>query len=848
MIMSGLALLLALVLLGTASLAWFTISTNPEITGIKVNIFTDKAILVSDDGTNFDESTVISFDRYVPLTPVSTVDGQNWFLPAYNDDGSLKDSTEFILDDNLTHANVLRYAPLEPDSETGVVPEYDITKKYPELEGAELMEAYKKGYYLYTDIYLKTELEEGATVRLSNPTPTPSLEKEDYPDLTDEEFQEFKKLQEQKETSDWAKKKGVDGSYVVPRYTLHADPETGTTSVVNISQQAESSVRVGFLVNPSHVGSSRADYMHTQYLNEEPSEDGLGLGENPQDVYWATEKRKVDTTPRTRTVLTEESKETVRISEVPTAADAVQIVNAFLAYPGEALPEGTPSTWKLIGTVPCTAETVTDSGASLTVKNQDREDVTFSGKTERFYTLDQVKSSLINRTAEWTVTEHIQFTSDDTLEPFVPDGEDKIGTVSAVTAEKTRTFSIVFTWTEGTDPVTSVKELDFPVFEESPDYRYQVNSVYTYDETGTTDYGKEKILGVWTSKANLDTGTETKTVVQETKPEEVVHTEDTESLPGVLVETYSAETKKTASRYYSGDMYKSQENRFVIYEPNADKRSLGPDSLKEDDAGPKGKPDKEIANQSDRYIISYYIQDTEYQEGNYIVTRPIGIDGTRTQTGTDEEGKTISRQVPNFVPISLERKVIGSGTAAETYLDRLIVQRKSTWDEEALLNRLASGSLTAADPLFYFKNALRFVTDPENADDPNYGLSSCISAMGRFLRAKTVYEKLENRALNENYQKELFAVPQQDNGNALYTTVSGTDQDASFNASPDVNVSDTIVVKLQQDVPVKIRLFIWIEGQDVDCWNDIASGSFHMNLEFAATDGGQVQTEENEGK
>ncbi len=41
-------LLLSLVMLVTASLAWLTISTKPEISGMQVQLFTGKALLISD--------------------------------------------------------------------------------------------------------------------------------------------------------------------------------------------------------------------------------------------------------------------------------------------------------------------------------------------------------------------------------------------------------------------------------------------------------------------------------------------------------------------------------------------------------------------------------------------------------------------------------------------------------------------------------------------------------------------------------------------------------------------------------------------------------------------------------
>ncbi len=49
------------------------------------------------------------------------------------------------------------------------------------------------------------------------------------------------------------------------------------------------------------------------------------------------------------------------------------------------------------------------------------------------------------------------------------------------------------------------------------------------------------------------------------------------------------------------------------------------------------------------------------------------------------------------------------------------------------------------------------------------------------------------------------------------------------------NASDTVVVRLSNNRPLKIRLFVWIEGQDVDCWNDISADRFLVNLEFGGT-------------
>ena len=44
---------------------------------------------------------------------------------------------------------------------------------------------------------------------------------------------------------------------------------------------------------------------------------------------------------------------------------------------------------------------------------------------------------------------------------------------------------------------------------------------------------------------------------------------------------------------------------------------------------------------------------------------------------------------------------------------------------------------------------------------------------------------------------------------------------------------DVYIIKLERNVPQRIRMFIWIEGQDVDCVNAAAASNFAINLELA---------------
>ncbi len=46
---------------------------------------------------------------------------------------------------------------------------------------------------------------------------------------------------------------------------------------------------------------------------------------------------------------------------------------------------------------------------------------------------------------------------------------------------------------------------------------------------------------------------------------------------------------------------------------------------------------------------------------------------------------------------------------------------------------------------------------------------------------------------------------------------------------------DVVIVELEEDVPQRIRMFIWIEGQDVDCSGDLSASSLLLNLELAGS-------------
>ena len=44
---------------------------------------------------------------------------------------------------------------------------------------------------------------------------------------------------------------------------------------------------------------------------------------------------------------------------------------------------------------------------------------------------------------------------------------------------------------------------------------------------------------------------------------------------------------------------------------------------------------------------------------------------------------------------------------------------------------------------------------------------------------------------------------------------------------------DVKIIELERNIPQRIRMFIWLEGQDMDCAASAKSASFAVNIEFA---------------
>ena len=125
------ALLCAMAMIVMSSYAWLTASTSPVAEGIQVAVGGGSTILLAPDLVNNDGvhypgafgatlrlDDLLDADAHSGLTPVSTADGLNWYLPVYytEDDpevragtakaGDLKPYDQFLCDETLTHANL----------------------------------------------------------------------------------------------------------------------------------------------------------------------------------------------------------------------------------------------------------------------------------------------------------------------------------------------------------------------------------------------------------------------------------------------------------------------------------------------------------------------------------------------------------------------------------------------------------------------------------------------------------------------------------------------------------------------------------------------------------------------
>ena len=172
-------------------------------------------------------------------------------------------------------------------------------------------------------------------------------------------------------------------------------------------------------------------------------------------------------------------------------------------------------------------------------------------------------------------------------------------------------------------------------------------------------------------------------------------------------------------------------------------------------------------------------------------------------TGLDgSEGTSFLIYEPNGTDGGTYTVTTPQSAAGETgdVHDRLTVQKTSQWKSESLNNAFAQ-FVASADEDLLNKDALtvarQFYTEKLN------GLYRPYVTSGQFYqRAADLYENAEN---------------------AENAPISGA-------------ATDGVILRLKANQPQRIRLFVWLEGQDVDCTNDAQNALLGIHLELAGSD------------
>ena len=169
-------------------------------------------------------------------------------------------------------------------------------------------------------------------------------------------------------------------------------------------------------------------------------------------------------------------------------------------------------------------------------------------------------------------------------------------------------------------------------------------------------------------------------------------------------------------------------------------------------------------------------------------------------TGLDsDEGTSFLIYEPNGTDGGTYTVTTPQSAAGETgdVHDRLTVQKTSQWKPESLNDAFAR-FLESADEGLLNKDALavarQFYTEKLNGQYRPYVTS------GQFYqRAADLYENAEN------------------------APISGA-------------ATDGVILRLKANQPQRIRLFVWLEGQDADCINDAQNALLGIHLELAGSD------------
>ena len=172
-------------------------------------------------------------------------------------------------------------------------------------------------------------------------------------------------------------------------------------------------------------------------------------------------------------------------------------------------------------------------------------------------------------------------------------------------------------------------------------------------------------------------------------------------------------------------------------------------------------------------------------DGGYIATYPVGVDAN------------------------------GKGKEQSVFTN-LTVQKQSTWKADGTGKSLLAGQLEAA--LFQFKTQLgeekMNALTAERAAELFYakylqGQYSFLVQKGHFF--------LNSTSLSTGLDPNTRSIAETELG--TYKTAGATE--------------DAVIVRLERNVPQRIRVFIWLEGQDADCTGAAENLRFAVNLQLA---------------
>lgn len=168
-------------------------------------------------------------------------------------------------------------------------------------------------------------------------------------------------------------------------------------------------------------------------------------------------------------------------------------------------------------------------------------------------------------------------------------------------------------------------------------------------------------------------------------------------------------------------------------------------------------------------------------DGSYVVTKPLGL----------VEGQILEQSTRN----------------------NLTVQKRSTWVK-------AEGDTDTTRIEQYFQTALYAYAGKElTADDAK----------------RLFYDEYLQGQISSYVQKGGFV---EKTGN-LYAQLLSNGGVVTAEQLADQNhgaTEDVYIIELERNVPQRVRMFIWLEGQDVDCVNTTSTSQFAVNIELACGD------------